>query len=85
TREGNQIRRNCTMSFTVNSYNRALEVLTDLSKARCRNLISNVQFSSPEENLALGPVSVSAVITFYETMVDGVPDSALPADKAAES
>ncbi|MCR4891641.1 MAG: hypothetical protein K5989_05635, partial [Lachnospiraceae bacterium] len=47
TREGNQIRRNCTMSFTVNSYNRALEVLTDLSKARCRNLISNVQFSSP--------------------------------------
>ena len=76
TREGDQIRRNFTLNFTTASYDSAEKIIKNLTSGDYRCLIGDMSCSV--EN---GITSVTLQGTFYETMVGGTPDSALPADQ----
>lgn len=77
TREGDQIRRNFTLNFTTASYDSAESIIKNLTSGDYRCLIGDMSCSV--EN---GITSVTLQGTFYETMVGGQADSALPEDKA---
>ncbi len=76
TRDGKLIRRNFTLNFTTASYDSAEKIIRDLTSGEYRCLIGDMSCSV--EN---GITSVTLEGTFYETMVGGTPDSALPADE----
>lgn len=76
TREGDQIRRNFTLNFTTASYDSAEKIIKNLTSGDYRCLIGDMSCSV--EN---GITSVTLQGTFYETMVGGTHDSALPADQ----
>lgn len=78
TRDGNQIRRNFSLQYKTSSYAAAEEIMRELTNGEYRCLISDVSCSVDN-----GATSVSLIGTFYETMVGGKPDSALPKDEAA--
>ena len=78
TRDGDQIRRNFSLQYKTSSYAAAEEIMKALTNGEYRCLISDVSCSVDN-----GITSVSLVGTFYETMVGGTPDSALPKDEAA--
>lgn len=77
-RNGNQIRRNFSLQYKVQSYAEAEKIMKDLTSGEYRCLISDVNCSVGDS----GMTTVSLNGTFYETMVGGTPDSALPADEA---
>ncbi len=91
SRDGNQIRRNFTLVFRVNNYNEVEEVLYNLTKTELRCLIGDMSCSivsystftnfwdGGEKIAESNSVKVSVSATFYETLVEGTPDSALPA------
>jgi len=79
TRDGDQIRRNITLQFDAPSYEKVRELLAKLTGSDYRCLIGNVQCTSEDGNIKFDYVRVNATITFYETTVGGVIDSALPA------
>ena len=83
TREGDQICRNFTLQFTTENYSTMEKVLTELVNGKYRCLLSDVHCASKSGDVRQGQVSVSATATFYETMVGGTPDAALPEDSAA--
>ena len=85
TRNGDLIRRNFTLQFTVSGYEEAVQILTRLSRSECRCRLGNVYCESEDGNVLRGAVSVSATATFYETMVGGKADAGLPKDQAAAS
>ena len=78
TRDGDQIRRNFTLQYKTSSYAEAEKIMKDLTSGEYRCLISDVNCSVDSG----GVVTVSLIGTFYETMVGGTPDSALPKDEA---
>ena len=77
TRDGNQIRRNFTLNFKTSSYSEARKIIKELTSGEFRCMIGDMSCSSGD-----GGVSVSLQGTFYETMVGGKSDSALPKDQA---
>ena len=78
TRTGDQIRRNFSLQFTVDSYDAVEGVLRALNECRYRCLIGDVRCSANRDsNIMSGNVTVNAVATFYETMVGGTPDAGL--------
>lgn len=77
TRDGNQIRRNFTLQYEAPSYASAEKIMKDLTDGEYRCLIGDV---SCTVDGSITKVALSG--TFYETMVGGTPDSALPADEA---
>ena len=84
TRSGDQIRRNFTLQFTVDSYENMERVLRALAENHHRCLIGDVRCNSSRNgNIMEGNVSVNATATFYETMVDGTPDAGLPESRPA--
>lgn len=85
TRTNEQIRRNFTLSFTAASYAAAEEIITDLYGCDMRLLIGDISMKTKVNRKDETRVSVSLTATFYETMVDGIPDGGLPADSANKS
>lgn len=78
TRDGDQIRRNFSLQYTVPSYAAAESVMKDLTSGEYRCLVSDVGCEVGDN----GVTTVKLSGTFYETMVGGTPDSALPEDQA---
>ncbi len=86
TRDGDQIRRNFSLQFTMDSYDGVEAILSALNESRYRCLIGDVRCSaSRDNNLMEGNVTVNAVATFFETMVGGTPDAGLPESKPSAS
>ena len=79
SRNGNQIRRNFSLSFSTANYAIAQDILTQMIKGENRCLVGDMRGSINNN----GGVSISATATFYETMVGGVEDAGLPASGAA--
>ena len=88
-RSGDQIRRNFSLSFAVNDYADAQRVITALAGSHLRCQLDDISCSVNLYWLRNDYVyrrgdsylNVSAKATFYETMVGGEEDSALPAAK----
>ncbi len=78
SRSGDQIRRSFTLQYTTADYEEAQEIMKGLSKGEIRCLIGDVSCTINAD----GSVGMSQSATFYETMVGGVADAALPADSA---
>ena len=78
TRDGDQIRRNFSLKYTVPSYAAAESIMKALTSGDYRCLINEVNCEVGDT----GATTISLNGTFYETMVGGTPDSALPADSA---
>ena len=78
TRTGDQIRRKISMSFRAPDNATMKRVLSDLVNSEFRCLIEDLRVSNGDAE-----VSVSTTITFYETLVGGEVDIALPQESAA--
>ena len=81
TRSGDQVRRNISLQFVANDYASVREVLAQLTGSDYRCLLGDVRCvprakSDPDKN-----ISVSATLTFFETMVGGVADAGLPSEQ----
>lgn len=85
TRDGDQIRRSFTLSFTAQDYATVEKILAELANSPYRCLVGDISCSGAMHAAGEGSVSVSLTATFYETMVGGTPDGGLPADTAAEN
>ncbi|MGN0466969.1 MAG: hypothetical protein ACI4F9_11570 [Lachnospiraceae bacterium] len=84
TRNGDQVRRNFSIQFTVSDYPTATRILSELTKGTYRCLLSDVRCNSSKGNIMEGAVSVSAAATFYETMIGGREDAGLPKNSIEE-
>ena len=86
TREGNQIRREFSLKFTVDQYKEAENIINILEHSDLRCLISDFSVNPVEngESIESGKVEASCIATFYETMFGGVADAELPADSAPQ-
>ena len=79
TRSGDQIRRSFTLQYTTPDFDTALDIMSRLLNGENRCLVGDVRCTIFND----GTVSMSEAATFYETLVGGAPDAALPADGAA--
>ena len=79
TRSGNQIRRGFSLQYEAKNYHAAQEILTNLLKGKYRCLVGDVSCTIKSS----GAVEMRQSATFYETMVGGTPDAALPRDSAS--
>ena len=87
TREGDQIRRNFSLTFTSKDYATAQKIIDALEQSEIRCLIGDmtvVSNSKDNPNLLKGDVEVSCGATFYETMYEGKEDADLPEDANAK-
>ncbi len=80
TRSGNQIRRNLTISFKTDTYDKAVSVVEKLYGSDIRLLIGDINWKVDSSKTKGSQVSVSLAATFFETMVGGVEDAGLPAE-----
>ena len=78
TRDGDQIRRPILLQFTTDDYATAADILQQLAASEYRCLIGDISMTSDTGDVAGSAVSVSAEVTFYETMVGGREDAGLP-------
>lgn len=85
TRDGDQIRRSFTLSFSAQDYATVEKILAELARSPYRCLVGDISCSGAMHAAGEGSVSVSVSATFYETMVGGTPDGGLPADTTAEN
>lgn len=80
TRDGNLIRRNFQLQYTASSYASAVEIIKYLTEGECRCMISDISCKIGTG----GETTMNVYGTFYETMVGGTADSALPAENAQQ-
>ena len=80
TRDGDQIRRNFNLQYKVPKYSQAEDVMQELTAGEYRCLVSDVNCTVDDG----GVTTVSLTGTFYETMVGGKADSALPKEDEVE-
>lgn len=78
TRSGNLVRRNFYFSFKTNDLSNANSILNQLIHCQYRCLVKDISISQKDG------VQVSANAVFYETLVDGKVDAALPQDSKQE-
>ena len=78
TRTGDQIRRSFTLQYKTAGYEAAQHIMTRLLEGKNRCLVGDVRCAIAKD----GTVTMNQSATFYETMVDGVEDAALPANSA---
>lgn len=84
TREGDQIRRNISLQFSVNTYSEVEQILVQLENCPYRCIVRDVSVSSYEGGLdSMTVIKVSALATFYETMVGGTEDVGLPVEQSS--
>lgn len=79
TRKGNQIRRSFTLQYKTPNYASAQDITARLCQGENRCLVGDVKCSIDTS----GIVTINESATFYETMIGGAPDAALPRDSAA--
>ena len=77
TRNGEQIRRSFELQFVTNSYKSAENTVSDLTTGQYRCLVDDIDYSLNDNNESY----VNLTATFFETMVGGTPDPALPKDE----
>ncbi len=81
TRDKDQIRRNFSLVFIVDSYEAMENIVKQLSESKCRCLVGDLQCTQGlKTNIESGYFTVSATATFFETMVGGTEDAGLPAE-----
>lgn len=96
TRNGDQVRRNFNLRFTVDSHEAAEKLLKQIYASELRCLLNDINYSRTrtyynEADRILYAreyyerVTVNATATFFETMVGGTPDAGLPSGGAAAS
>ena len=78
TRDGDQIRRNCSLSFSAKSFSTVQNIITELARSQYRCVINSIQYTGAQNTG--DSISVSVNATFFETMVGGTPDAGLPAE-----
>lgn len=78
TRDKDQIRRSFSLQFVTNTYGEAVDVVSDLSYGEYRCLVDDINYTLAESN----KIYINLTATFFETMVGGTPDSALPKDES---
>ena len=89
TRDGDQIRRNFSLQFSVADYAAMERILTRISECSLRCLLNDISYSRVRSwynsaDRALyqrdytESITVNATATFFETMVGGTPDAGLP-------
>lgn len=76
TRDGNLVRRGFQLRFTTANYASAVDVIKNLTEGELRCMVSDVNCSIGDG----GETTMDVSGTFYETMVGGAEDSALPKD-----
>ena len=79
TRSGDQIRRSFKLQYKTTDYAAAQAIMRKLCAGDNRCLIGDVKCTIAND----GTVAMQQSATFYETMVGGTPDAALPRDAAA--
>ena len=96
TRDGDQVRRNFNLKFTVNDYATAERLLKKIYSCDLRCLLNDINYTKTRtyynttDRLRYARdyyerVNVTATATFYETMVGGTADAGLPASGKAAS
>ena len=80
TREGNLIRRPFSVSFKTDSYTAARTIISNLCNSEYRCIITDMTMKSAEDKKGNTVITVRATAAFYETLVDGQADAALPED-----
>ncbi len=82
SRDGDLIRRDFDLLFTVDSYDSMKKVIRGLEESKCRCLVSDINCSQgTRRDLDDNYITVNASATFYETMVGGTEDAGLPPAK----
>ena len=79
SRSGDQIRRSFTLQYKTLNYASAQDITARLCQGENRCLVGDVKCSIDNT----GVVTINEAATFFETMVGGTPDAALPKDTAA--
>lgn len=74
TRSGDQIRRDFTLQFTAPDYETARQAVYRITHGTYRCILGDLTYSVNNEGLA----SLDTSGRFYETLVGGTPDVALP-------
>lgn len=62
------VRRVVNLSFTAKSYSQAKSILSNLSGWNYRSQMGNLNVSAKEDSIKEGSVSVTAAITFFESV-----------------
>lgn len=78
TVEGDQIRRNFTVTFTAKSYDQAIKILGKLADCKYRCVVNDISCTGVDDRALDGAVTVSCGATFFETMVERTTDAGLP-------
>ncbi len=78
TRDGDQIRRSFSLQFVTKSYKDAVYVVEDLTNGEYRCLADDINYTLSDDD----HIHIDLTATFFETMVGGTPDSALPEDSS---
>lgn len=76
TRDGNQIRRSFSLQFVTKDYKEAVSIVNELTHGEYRCLVDDINYSLNDNK----DIYINLTATFFETMVGGTPDSALPQD-----
>lgn len=79
TRNGDQIRRSFTLQYVTATYEAAQDIIKLMLEGKYRCLVGDIRCTVA----ANGSVTMNQSATFYETMVGGVPDAALPKDSGS--
>ena len=96
TRDGDQVRRNFNLKFTVADYSTAERLLKKIYSCDLRCLLNDINYTrtrtyyNTADRLRYARdyyerVNVTATATFYETMVGGTADAGLPSSGKAAS
>ena len=96
TRDGDQVRRNFNLKFTVQDFATAERLLKKIYACDMRCLINDISYSKTRTYYNSADrlhyardyyerVNVNATATFYETMVGGTADAGLPSSGKAAS
>lgn len=80
TRNGNQIRRSFSLQFVTKDYKEAVGIVDDLTHGEYRCLVDDINYSLTDDK----GIYINLTATFFETMVGGTPDSALPKDESGD-
>lgn len=78
TRNGDTIRRSFALQFAVKSYKAAEKAVAQLTHGKYRCLVDDMNYTLTENK----EMYIDLTATFFETMVGGTPDSALPEDES---
>lgn len=79
SRNGDQIRRNFTLQYKTRTYDEARKIMKKLVNGKYRCLVDDIRCNVDIN----GTTTVNQTATFYETMVGGTPDAALPESGAS--